>query len=127
MAKISTKYAMIIGSIVIVLVLLLVFRGRLSSEGFADGANTFTLYYADWCPHCKTVKPVFADWSKKGSVTINGQQVKTTMVEESSNTDKSAPVKGYPTMLLKKSDGSYVEFSGDRSPSGWESWLSQNI
>ena len=30
-------------------------------EGFSSG-NTFTLYYADWCPHCKTVKPAFESW-----------------------------------------------------------------
>ena len=100
---------------------------RRGFEGFQGGDASFTLYYADWCPHCKTVKPVFADWSKAGSVQINGKSVTTKMVEESQNTDKSVPVKGYPTFLLKKSDGSYVEFSGDRSPSGWESWLAQNL
>ena len=129
MAKVNKKTAMIVGSIVILLIVLYVFRGGFSTEGFEDGANTFTLYYADWCPHCKTVKPIFQDWSKNGSVQINGQQVKTTMIEESSNTDKSAPVKGYPTMLLKKagSPPTYVEFSGDRTPAGWESWLAKNI
>jgi protein-disulfide isomerase-like protein with CxxC motif len=60
-------------------------------------------------------------------VTVNGKTVTTNMVEESSIKDKSVPVKGYPTFLLKKADGSYVEFNGDRSPSGWEKWLAQNL
>jgi len=127
MAKFSTnsKYAMIVGSIVLLLVIVYFFGSR--SEGFQSGDATFTLYYADWCPHCKTVKPVFADWSKSGSVTVNGKSVTTNMVEESSMKDKSVPVKGYPTFLLKKADGSYVEFDGDRSPSGWEQWLAKNL
>jgi thiol-disulfide isomerase/thioredoxin len=116
---------MIVGSIVLLLVIVYFFGSR--SEGFQSGDATFTLYYADWCPHCKTVKPVFADWSKSGSVTVNGKSVTTNMVEESSMKDKSVPVKGYPTFLLKKADGSYVEFDGDRSPSGWEQWLAKNM
>lgn len=125
MAKVSAqvKYGMIL--LVVAVILFWFLRSR--TEGFDSGANTFTLYYADWCPHCKTVKPVFADWSKNGSVQVKGQTVFTTMVEEASIKDKSVPVKGYPTMLLKKADGSYVEFSGDRSPQGWESWLAQNV
>jgi len=97
------------------------------SEGFSDSNPSFTLYYADWCPHCKTVKPLFKDWSKSGFVTINGKRVELAMIEESQNKDKSVPVKGYPTMLLKTADGEFVEFSGERSPSGWESWLAQNV
>ena len=127
MAKfsVSSKYAMIVGSILLLLAIIYLFGS--TSEGFVSGDSTFTLYYADWCPHCKTVKPIFADWSKSGSVTVNGKKIMTNMVEESSIKDKSVPVKGYPTFLLKKADGSYVEFDGDRSPSGWESWLAQNL
>jgi thiol-disulfide isomerase/thioredoxin len=97
-------------------------------DGFAD-ADTFTLYYADWCPHCKTVKPIFADWGKKGSVNIDGKTVFVSLVEADASPDKvsAAGVKGFPTMLLHKAGGQKVEFDGERSPQGWESWLKQNL
>ena len=42
--------------------------------GFGDAGAppvaSFTMYYADWCPHCKTIKPEFADFSKNGVVTV---------------------------------------------------------
>jgi len=116
--------------VVLALILIFVYRRSLSGlfgrEGFTD-ANTpsFTLYYANWCGHCKTVKPAFSTWSSSGSITINGQPVALAMIEESDKKD-DAVVKGFPTFILKK-DGKYTEFSGDRTPAGWEAWLAQNI
>lgn len=97
-------------------------------DGFAD-ADTFTLYYADWCPHCKTVKPVFAEWGKSGSVNIDGKTVFVSMVEADKDPKKveAAGVKGFPTMILQKANGQKVEFDGERSAQGWESWLKQNL
>jgi thiol-disulfide isomerase/thioredoxin len=98
------------------------------SEGF-ESAPTFTMYYADWCPHCKTIKPVFKDWSSNGSTTVAGKTVFLSMVEADSNPEKmkGVPVKGYPTFLLKTADGQFKEFDGERTPAGWEDWLSNNL
>ena len=116
---------------VITLVVLYIIRVIISAksmlEGFDGASPTFTLYYADWCPHCTAVKPVFGNWSKNGYVTVNGKRVNVSMVEESQMKDKSVPIKGFPTMLLKTTNGAFIEFSGDRSPNGWESWLSQKV
>ena len=97
-------------------------------EGF-ESAPTFTMYYADWCPHCKTIKPVFKDWSSSGSTTVAGKTVFLSMVEADSSPEKmkGVPVKGYPTFLLKTADGQYKEFDGERTPEGWASWLSNNL
>lgn len=130
----QTKYFFILGAALAVLILLAVIyrptiQGFVGSSGSSAGADTFTLYYAEWCPHCKTVKPIFKDWSKKGSVTINGKPVFLQMVEADTDAEKlkGKPVKGFPTFLLEKANGSTVEFQGDRSPSGWEQWLAQNV
>jgi thiol-disulfide isomerase/thioredoxin len=34
------------------------------------------MYYVDWCPHCKTAKPIFTDFMGSGTVTVNGKPVK---------------------------------------------------
>ncbi len=98
------------------------------SEGFADNADKFVMYYADWCPHCKTVKPIWAEWSKKGSIQINGKTVFLDKVEESEK-EKAAgkPVKGFPTFLLEKAGGKIVEYEGPRTVSGWEAFLKKNM
>ena len=125
-----TKNQKYMAAAAVVLIILFMYRRSIMSffgarEGFAGADASFTMYYADWCPHCKTIKPTFADWSKSGSITVNGQPVALAMVEESQKAD-DAPVKGYPTFIMKK-DGKYTEYSGDRSPAGWEAWLKQNL
>ena len=124
--KTSTRN-LFVGAAVIVLVLLAI-RYFNRSEGF-ESADTFTLYYAKWCPHCKTIAPVFKDFSKDGSVNVGGKTVFLTMVEADEDADKmkGKPVKGFPTFLLEKANGRSVEFDGERNPEGWKSWLAKNL
>ena len=93
-------------------------------EGFSSSASgsTFTLYYADWCPHCKTVKPAFESWMSSQTL------VKAKMYEadKDSAAVQAAGVKGFPTFQLTKGDGSVVECNA-RDPSGWEAFLKKNL
>jgi hypothetical protein len=59
---------------------------------------------------------------------VNGKVVGLRMVEADKDAEKAKgkPVKGYPTFLLEK-NGKFVEFSGERNPAGWKSWLESNI
>lgn len=102
-----------------------------SREGFASGAgaDTFTLYYADWCPHCKTVKPAFNEWAKNGFVTVAGKNVVVSSVEPEKEPEKAKgkTIKGYPTMLLETSDGKVVEFKGERNPAGYMKFLEEQL
>jgi protein disulfide-isomerase A1 len=98
------------------------------SEGFADSGDKFVFYYADWCPHCKTVKPLWEQWSKKGSMQINGKTVFLDKVEESEKEKaEGKPVKGYPTFLLEKANGKIIEYEGGRNVAGWEAFLKKNL
>jgi len=128
--KTSTRN-LFIGAAVIILVLLAIRYFNSRSSGFEsfEGADTFTLHYAKWCPHCKTIAPVFKDFSKDGSVNVGGKTVFLTMVEADEDADKmkGKPVKGFPTILLEKANGQSVEFDGERTPEGWKSWRSKNL
>ena len=117
-----------IGAAVIVLVLLAIRYFSKGGEGF-EGADNFTLYYAKWCPHCKTIAPVFSDFSKDGSINVGGKTVFLTMLEadEDAAKMKGKPVKGFPTFLLEKANGQNVEFDGERTPEGWKTWLAANL
>jgi thiol-disulfide isomerase/thioredoxin len=108
-----------------VLLGLLVFYGiyRLFKgvEGFSSG-NTFTLYYADWCPHCKTVKPAFESWMSSQTMV----SAKMYEADKDSAVVSAAGVKGFPTFQLTKQDGSVVECNA-RDPAGWEAFIKENI
>jgi thiol-disulfide isomerase/thioredoxin len=112
-----------------VIAILFALSFAMKSEGFEGGsanAPTFTMYYADWCPHCVKVKPSFKKFSENGSVTVKGKTVFVSMVEEKEITS-DVKVKGFPTFVLKKADGSTVESDADRTPDGWKQWLGENV
>ncbi len=127
----KTKFIYLVGIIIGLLVLLRFIRS--SQEGFVDspakGADTFTLYYADWCPHCKSVKPMFENWAKNGYVSVAGRNVKCRMVQPEKEPEKvmSKEIKGYPTFMLETADGKSLEYQGDRTPDGWMKFLENNL
>lgn len=87
------------------------------------------MYYADWCPHCKTVKPAFQAWSKDGFVTAAGKQVTVRMVEQGEKPDEvsSKGIKGFPSFLLETAEGKSVEFQGDRTPAAYLAFLEEQL
>lgn len=63
------------------------------------------LFYTEWCPHCKTAKPIWADFkSQMSGKTVNG----ITLVFHEVDCDKDTAtsdkfnVKGFPTIKLMK-------------------------
>jgi len=78
-------------------------------------------FFADWCPHCKTAKPIWNDLkSEYQNKTINGYHIVFTEVncsEETAEVEKMMNqynVEGYPTIKLLK-DGQIIEY--DAKPS----------
>jgi protein disulfide-isomerase A1 len=125
------KKILCVAAFVVVLLVLLRWARGSFFEGFGSGSGTdsFTLYYADWCPHCKAVKPVFQSWSEQKSITVKSKTVFLNMVEADTQPDVVAKnnVKGFPTFMLQRADGSTKEFNGERTPEGWKSWLEANL
>lgn len=127
----KTKFILLIVAVFALLVLLRFIKNG-STDGFADladNAGTFTLYFADWCAHCKNVKPSFDEWSKNGFVTVNGKNVKVQAIEPEKNPEavKGVSIKGYPTLVYSSADGKTVEFSGERSPENYMKFLEEQL
>ena len=125
---------LLIGAVVLVLVAI---RYGYFREGFTSsagpistqGADIFSLYYVDWCPHCKTVKPAFEEFAKNGFVTVAGKNVKVRAVECEKQSELAAgkPIKGYPTFLLETAGGKTVEYQGDRTPEAYMKFLEEEL
>jgi thiol-disulfide isomerase/thioredoxin len=106
----------------ILLVTLWVATAMKWEEGFASagtaspGAYSFVMYYAPWCPHCKTAMP---DWDALGTTqTIGGSTVRIEKVDCDANPAiaKEKKVSGYPTFQLQDAQGALVEEMGAAFP-----------
>jgi thiol-disulfide isomerase/thioredoxin len=105
-------------------------------EGFASGGTgspgsySFVMYYAPWCPHCKTAMP---DWDALGTTqTIGGSTVAISKVDCDANPEaaKKNNVSGYPTFQLQDAQGKLVqEMDGTyaRDQSGYMRFLQSTL
>jgi thiol-disulfide isomerase/thioredoxin len=87
-----------------------------SGSGGSGNTAELLFFYADWCPHCKTAKPIwYSLQSEYQNKTINGYTVTFTEIncsEETAEVDKMMNqynVEGYPTIKLLK-DGQVIEY-----------------
>ena len=104
-------------------------RGRQGFQNPAPAMNTFTMYYADWCPHCQSVKPEFTEFAKPGSITVGSKKCQIKLVDAAKDPEaaKGKPVKGFPTFLLETTDGQVLEYQGERNTDGWLSFINSNL
>ena len=91
------------------------------NEGMEDGGENGVLrfFYADWCPHCKAVKP---EWEKlkkayKGDVVLKD-------VDCSKGRPSIAKVgsRRFPTFIYSKA-GEHKEYDGDRTAAGLKAFI----
>ena len=89
-----------------------------ANQGSNPATNNAELlfFFADWCPHCKTAKPIWESIREQyQNKTINGYHVIFTEVNcttESAETEQMMNkynIEGFPTIKLLK-DGQIVEF-----------------
>ena len=77
-----------------------------------DKVAQLFLFKVEWCPHCKTAKPVFDEVEKE----LNGRQIngytvtfKTVDCEADPDMADKFKIEGYPTIKLVK-DGQVIEY-----------------
>jgi len=121
--------------IVILILLRLVSLGSGVGEGFENNSygetndrGTFTLYYADWCPHCHAVLPLFKEFAKSGYVSVNNKRVKVFLKEEKElEKGKDPEITGFPTFLYSDSARKIVPYEGPRTAEGFMEFLKTQI
>jgi protein disulfide-isomerase A6 len=99
-------------------------------QGFQNpNQNTFTMYYADWCGHCKKVKPDFEKFMKTGPINVNGKSCEIRMISPEKQPDLAAgkPIRGFPTFLMETTNGQIVEYKGERTTQGFLEFINKNL
>ena len=91
------------------------------------------LFYADWCPHCKTAKPIWNEMkSKYQDKIINGYTVVFTEInctEESAEVNEMMDkynIEGFPTIKMLK-NGQIVEFDANPTKQNIEQFITTVI
>ena len=83
-----------------------------TAEDFENmGKPTMVLFYAPWCPHCKSV---MGDWAKLKNKAPKHIQIAKVNCDEKPHLASKHQVKGFPTIILFK-DGQKHTFEGPRN------------
>jgi thiol-disulfide isomerase/thioredoxin len=89
---------------------------KLTGSSNTNEAAELLFFYTNWCPHCKTAKPIWNDLKAEyENKTINGYKIIFTEIdctEETAEVEKMMNqynVEGYPTIKLLK-EGQVIEY-----------------
>ena len=87
-------------------------------------------FFANWCPHCKTAKPIWNNLkSEYESKMVNGYKITFTEIDCSEETPEveklmnQYSIEGYPTIKLIK-DGQLIEYDAKPTKENLEKFLS---
>jgi len=96
----------------------------LTSDNFGsiDGKNYLVKFYAPWCGHCKKLAPIWAELAT-AHPEYNIAKVDCTVHKE---VCQKYEVRGYPTVILLKSDGSQVKYQSARTVESFVDFLTKN-
>ena len=115
------------------------FRNTYVSEQFDQiSGDKIVLFWAEWCPHCKTIKSKNdtdgdKDWDsleRQGGVQTSKGRVPAINyeVDEAPELINRFGVKSFPTVMLVKDSGKHiVQENGDRTVEGWGEFVRKNI
>tara|TARA_B100000035_G_scaffold313051_1_gene325870 strand:- start:48 stop:461 length:414 start_codon:yes stop_codon:yes gene_type:complete len=110
--------------LVVGLVVYYVYKHFFLKEDMENGENgVLRFFYADWCPHCNSVKPEWEKLTKKYKGQTQLKKVDCSNGRPS--IAKKLNVEGFPTFILSK-NGKNIEYDGERTTNGLLSFLNEN-
>jgi thiol-disulfide isomerase/thioredoxin len=88
-------------------------------------SSTIMLFFADWCPHCKKVKPIWENLRDK----LDGKNIVFKEIDCSNDNplkDKYT-ISGYPTFILINKNNKPVYFDGNPTQENLEAFIQNSI
>jgi thiol-disulfide isomerase/thioredoxin len=105
---------------VMILLFIIIFAYNRTRERASNKKNTtkeYVLYYADWCPACKAMKPL---WNKITSELPTGTVYRAQNVQE----EPTQEVERIPTIIRYYKDGTSERYEGGRDEDRLRTFLS---
>lgn len=103
--------------LLVILVLLRYYNGRIWAEGFSSASKSVIICKADWCGHCKKAAPEFQKLMAASPITLKDGSKATVKILDADK-DKAElsqyDVKGFPTVLIVDG-GVTTEYPGKRT------------
>jgi len=103
--------------LLVILVLLRYYNGRIGAEGFSSASKSVIICKADWCGHCKKAAPEFQKLMAASPITLKDGSKATVKILDADK-DKAElsqyDVKGFPTVLIVDG-GVTTEYPGKRT------------
>jgi len=120
----NMKMFMILGSCVLLILFLYMMQknNKNNNKNIKGGNNstTFVLYYVDWCPHCKIIKP---EWEKlENDSNLNNVTVEKVNCEKNEDIAKQKNIEGFPTILFTH-NGKVESYEGGREYADFKQYL----
>jgi protein disulfide-isomerase-like protein len=121
----NIKMFMIIGGFILLIIFLYINKKNNKSIIGGNNPTTFVLYYVDWCPHCKTVKP---EWEKlENDSNLNNITVEKVNCDKNEAVARENNIEGFPTILFTH-NGKVESYEGGREYADFKQYLnSKNI
>jgi len=90
-------------------------------SGGGNDDKQICLFKADWCPHCRSIKPIWEELKKE-----NKDKIKFITYDSDKHAKeiKTYNIKGYPTIILKVGDKSF-EYVGSNDKSSIKEFIKQ--
>lgn len=114
------KIIMLIGGLILLYIFLCMNSKNKLSGGSVTKTETFILYYVEWCPHCKVVKP---EWEKlEKDHELKMIEIKKVNCEENEDIVNELGIEGFPTILYTK-NGKVEPYNGEREYKEFKQFL----
>ena len=131
MMKLLKKNKKIVIVVLVLLICIYLYKEHYTKkvEKFDNGVSELMFFSAEWCGHCKDFKPVWKNLVRE----MEKEPYKNNIIlqnydnEEDSKMFKKYNVTQFPTLILKKENGTTVEFEGNRDVKTLTSFINDNL
>jgi len=97
-----------------------------SFEGDVGGKDAMLEFYAPWCGHCKSLKPVYKDLAAEFAGDENVVIAAMDATAHEPPKDAGIDVAGYPTLIFKKADGTTASYDGGRDVESMVTYIKEH-
>ena len=131
MMKLLKKNKKVVIAVLVLVLFVYLYKEHVSKkvENFNNDVSELMFFSAEWCGHCQDFKPVWKNLVKE----MEKEPYKNKIIlqnydnEKDSEMFKKYNVTQFPTLILKKEDGTTVEFEGSRDVETLTDFIDDNL